>query len=77
MHNSLEFIMAAKYTVDLIHVYSSHCPYLLIGRAGASPPSGTTGAQFMYIHVHVYSRRLVLPSTMCVGTLQANVKPAH
>ena len=39
---------------------------LVSGRAGVSPPSGTTGAQF-----------LVSPSTMRMRALRANVKPAH
>jgi hypothetical protein len=43
----------ARVNVQLIATYCSICTQEqpIIGRAGASPPSGATGAQFIYIFV--------------------------
>ena len=51
-------------------------------RAGASPPSRTTGLNFLYIYIYIYIYIICISvrrvsSTLRMRALRANVKPAH
>ena len=52
---------------------------VVIGRAGASPPSRATGLNFLYICIYIciYISVRRVSSTLRMRALRANVKPAH